>query len=62
MQNFMKIRPVRAELFHAGGRTDRQMTKIMAAFRNFENAHTNAMLKIRQLLKPRHAVHLFISF
>jgi hypothetical protein len=32
----MKIRPVGAELFHADGRTD--MTKLVAAFRNFANA------------------------
>jgi hypothetical protein len=29
----MKIRPVGAELLHAGGRTD--MTKLIVAFRNF---------------------------
>jgi flagellar basal body rod protein FlgG len=34
--NFMKIRPVRAELFHVDGRTD--MTKLIVAFRNFANA------------------------
>ena len=36
MSNFMKIRSVGAELFHADGRTD--MTKLTAAFRNFANA------------------------
>jgi hypothetical protein len=30
--NFMKIRPVGAEMFHAGGRTD--ITKLVLAFRN----------------------------
>ena len=37
----MKIRPVGAELFHAGGRTDGQtdMTKIVVAFRSFANVH-----------------------
>jgi len=34
--NFMKIRPVGAELFHADRRTD--MTKLIIAFRNFANA------------------------
>ena len=34
----MKIRPVGAELFHADRRTDRHMTKLMVAFRNFSNA------------------------
>ena len=42
--NFMKIRPLRAEFFHADGRTDRQtdrqtgMSKRIVAFRNFVNA------------------------
>jgi len=34
--NFMKIRPVGAELSHADGRTD--MTKLIVAFRDFANA------------------------
>ena len=34
--NFMKIRPVGAELFHADRQTD--MTKLIVAFRNFANA------------------------
>jgi len=33
--NFMKIGPVVAELFHAGGRTERHMTKLIAAFLRF---------------------------
>ena len=42
--NVIKIRPVGAELFHAGGRTDRRnnrrtnMTKFIVGFRNFVNA------------------------
>jgi len=39
MSNFMKIRPAGAELFHADGRTD--MTKLIAAFRNFANVSKN---------------------
>jgi len=35
----MKIRSVRAELFHADGRT--HMTKLTVAFRNFANAPKN---------------------
>ena len=35
----MKIRPLGAELFHADGQTD--MTKLIAAFRNFVNAPKN---------------------
>jgi hypothetical protein len=40
VSNFMKIRPVGAELFHADGRTDgrTEMTKLIVAFRNFTNA------------------------
>ena len=43
MSNFMKIRPVLAELFHADGRTDGEtdghdMTKLIIVFRNFANA------------------------
>ena len=33
--NFIKIRPVGAELFHADGQTDK--TKLIVAFRNFAN-------------------------
>jgi hypothetical protein len=34
MSNYIKIRPVAAELFHANGRTD---MNIIVAFRNFAN-------------------------
>jgi hypothetical protein len=34
--DFMKIRPVRTELFHADGQKD--MTKLIVASRNFANA------------------------
>jgi len=44
----MKIRQLRAELFHGhrqtAGRTD--MTKQTAAFRNFSNAHTNHSITV----------------
>jgi len=45
-QNFMKIRPMGAELFRADGRTD--MTDVTVAFRNLANAPKTA--KFRQLL------------
>jgi len=35
MSNFIKLRPVGAELFHADGQTD--MTKLILAFRTFAN-------------------------
>ena len=47
----MKIRPVRAELFHEGaqigGRTDRQtdMTELVVAFLNFVNAPKNRTIQ-----------------
>jgi hypothetical protein len=43
ISNFMKIRPVGAELLHADGRKDVQtdMTKLMIAFRSFVNAPKN---------------------
>jgi len=41
MSNFMKIRPVGADLFHADRRID--MTKLMVAFRNFANAPKNSL-------------------
>jgi hypothetical protein len=39
----MKIRPVKAELFHADRRTDgeTEMTKLIVAFRNIANAPKN---------------------
>jgi hypothetical protein len=40
----MKICSVGAELFHTDGRTDKDMTKLIVAFRNFANAP-----KIQQL-------------
>jgi hypothetical protein len=40
ISNFMNIRSVGAELFHADGRTG--MTKLIVAFRNFANAPNNA--------------------
>ena len=36
MSNFMKIRPVGVELFHADGQTD--VTNLIFSFRNFSNA------------------------
>jgi len=39
MLNFMKIRPMGAELFYAFGETD--MTKLIFRFRNFANAPDN---------------------
>jgi hypothetical protein len=53
MSNFMKIRPVGAELFHADGRTD--MRKLIVAFRNLANAP-----KTDNLYKPTSTVLVVI--
>ena len=42
--NFMKIRPVGAELFHADEQTD--TTKLIASFRNFAKAPRNGIYVI----------------
>ena len=39
ISNFMKIRPIGAELFHAGVKTD--TTKLAITFRSFANAPKN---------------------
>jgi hypothetical protein len=39
--NFMKIRPVGTELFHADGRTD--MTKLIVCIRNFASAPKSSL-------------------
>jgi len=41
--NFMKIRPVGEELFHADRRTD--MMELVVAFRDFANAPKNSTNK-----------------
>ena len=48
ISNFMKIRSVEAELFHADGRTygRRDMTKLIVAFRNFVNAPKKPLMKV----------------
>ena len=46
--NFMKIRPVAAELFHPDGQTD--MTKPTVAFRSFTNAPKNCQMSRDQLV------------
>jgi hypothetical protein len=39
----MKMRSVGAELFHADEQTDKDMTKLIFAFRNFANSPKNSM-------------------
>ena len=41
MLNFVTIRPVGAELFHADGQTD--VTKLVVAFRKFTKAPKNGI-------------------
>ena len=54
----MKIRPAGAELFHADERTD--MTKLIAAFRNFVNAPQKKDTFLKSSLAiSRHTPHCF---
>jgi hypothetical protein len=48
----MKIRPVGAELFHAGGRTD--MTKLIVGLRNIANAprYCHLLLDLSTFVSP----------
>jgi hypothetical protein len=55
----MKIRPVRAELFHAGGRTD--VTKQIVAFRNFANAPNYGFLKEKVSIVVKWAIQCVVS-
>ena len=53
LSNFMKIRPVGTEVFHADGQTD--MTTLIIPFRNFANAPQmwSAALNTEQLVETR---------
>ena len=50
MPNFMKIRPVGAELFHANGRRD-STTKKNVAFRNFAKTSKNFCFRYKHSQK-----------
>jgi len=52
--NFIKIRQVGAELFHADGQTD--MTKLIIAFRNFDNSPQNVANCARELSVGFHGI------
>ena len=51
ISNFVKIRQVGTELFHADGRTD--MTKPIVAFRNFANSPKNTDAPLLPASTPR---------
>jgi hypothetical protein len=61
IQNFMKIRPVGDELFHADGRTG--MRKLIAAFRNFSKTPKGTFLykKASAYRSPYYTSRLWIS-
>jgi hypothetical protein len=57
ISNFIKPRPVGAELFHPDGQTD--MAKLTVAFRNFSKAHKNTKKPVKHRLstfKPPHRI------
>jgi len=55
ISNFMIISPIEAELFHVGGRADRQtdMTKLIVAIRNFANTPKNIQYCDEDNFTPR---------
>jgi hypothetical protein len=56
----MKIRPVKTEVFHADGQTDRQTdrqrdrTELIVGFRNFANAPKITLFEIRKNARGLH--------
>jgi hypothetical protein len=52
---FLKIHPVGAEFFHAGGLTD--MSKLIFAFRSFANAHKHPHFTYTQCLFDTYDSH-----
>jgi hypothetical protein len=71
LSNFIKIRPVVAELFHADGRADRKrgiqtetdrqtnMTKLIVGFRNFANVPKDNLLLKNKIFLTSSAYFLF---
>jgi hypothetical protein len=53
ISNFMKIRPVGAELFHADGQTD--MTKLTVAVPNIANTFKN-LFEYRHIKHPQNGI------
>jgi hypothetical protein len=64
ISNFMKIRPVGAELFDVGGRTDgwTDMTKLVVALRNFANAPKKLTLIQHRKVPSTIEVTVMISY
>jgi len=58
ISNFIKMRPVAAELFHAGRWTDMNS---MVAFRNFSKAHKNTPLMNEQFVITHLRVHKILQ-
>ena len=56
ISNFMKIRPVGAELFNADGQTDRRTdnTELIVAFCNFSNATKKTVLGVKYTFWVEH--------
>jgi hypothetical protein len=56
ISNFMKNRPVGAEVFHADGRTG--LAKVRVAFRNFANARNQTATSTTQQARHYNAIDL----
>jgi len=54
----MKLRPVGAELFHMDGQTDRWMTKLVVAFRNFRSTPKNFGFVYQFGMKIKHMTNV----
>jgi hypothetical protein len=71
ISNFINIRPVSAELFHADRRTDRRtdMTKLIVAYRNFAKAPNDYLIlskfvfifKLHNIFKIVHTLYVTIT-
>jgi hypothetical protein len=59
ISNFMKIRPVGAEIFHAEGRTD--MTKLTVPFCKFANAPETDWLPALPKMRTAHFTHQLVE-
>jgi hypothetical protein len=63
-RNLIKVRPEEVELFHADGRTDRQIdkTKLTVAFSKFANSPKNSFINYKcATAESVHIMHCFTT-